>query len=79
MKNTTLLFDFISGEILEFPSEREQEIIRDKHNDYNDSYVVIGRDYLTEHNVWFIKSIDDTIVSRLYLEQRVLDYLMTGR
>ena len=79
MKNTTLLFDFISGEILEFPSEREQEIIRDKHNDYNDSYVVIGRDYLAEHNVWFIKSIDDTIVSRLYLEQRVLDYLMTGK
>ena len=76
MKNTTLLFDFINGEILEFPSEREQEIVQEKHNDYKDNYVVFGRDYFEGHNVWFIKDINDTLVSRLYLEQRVLNYLM---
>lgn len=76
MKNTILLFDFVNGEILEFPREREFEVLKDKHQDYNDSYVVFGKDYFEGHNVWFIKDIYDTLVSRNYLEQRVLTYLM---
>lgn len=72
---TTLLFDFIIGEILEFPSEREQEIVLEKHQDYKDNYVVFGRDYFEGHNVWFIKDITDTSVTRLSLEEKVLNYL----
>lgn len=72
---TTLLFDFIIGEILEFPSEREQEVILEKHQDYKDNYVVFGRDYFEGHNVWFVKDIMDTSVTRLSLEEKVLNYL----
>ena len=75
MKNV-LLFDFISGEIKEIPQEKELEIIKEKHNQYNDSYVVFGRDYFNGYTTWFIKDIYDTSVSRLSLEERVLNYLM---
>lgn len=75
MNNNTLLFDFMKGEILEFPHDKEQEIIQDKHLEYKDSYVVFGRDYFNGHNVWFIKDITDTEISRVALEYKVLDYL----
>ena len=75
MKNV-LLFDFISGEIKEIPQEKELEIIKEKHNQYNDSYVVFGRDYFNGYTTWFIKDIYDTSVNRLSLEERVLNYLM---
>lgn len=75
MKNV-LLFDFISGEIKEIPQEKELEIIKEKHKQYNDSYVVFGRDYFNGYTTWFIKDIYDTSVSRLSLEERVLNYLM---
>jgi len=73
---TTLLFDFVNGEILEFPNEREQEIIKEKHEEYKDLFLVFGRDYFEGHNVWFIKDVRDELVTRLYLEERVANYLM---
>ena len=73
---TTLLFDFVNGEILEFPNEREQEIIKEKHEEYKDLFLVFGRDYFEGHNVWFIKDVRDELVTRLYLEEKVANYLM---
>lgn len=73
---TTLLFDFVNGEILEFPNEREQEIVQEKHEQYKDLFLVFGRDYFEGHNVWFIKDVRDELVTRLYLEEKVANYLM---
>jgi len=72
---TTILFDFVNGEILEFPNEKEMEIIKEKHQEYQDNYLVFGRDYFEGHNVWFIKDILDSTITRNTLETKVLDYL----
>ena len=72
---TTILFDFVNGEILEFPKEREMEIIQEKHQEYQNDYLVFGRDYFEGHNVWFIKDILDSTITRNTLEAKVLDYL----
>ena len=72
---TTILFDFVNGEILEFPKEREMEIIQEKHQEYQNDYLVFGRDYFDGHNVWFIKDILDSTITRNALEAKVLDYL----
>ena len=72
---TILLFDFIKGNILEFTNEKEMEIIKEKHEEYRDNYVVFGKDYFDGHNVWFIKDITNTLVTRNYLEEKVLNYL----
>lgn len=72
---TMLLFDFVNGEILEFPSEKEQEIVQEKHEEYKDLFLIFGRDYFEGHNVWFIKDITDTSITRLSLEEKVLNYL----
>ena len=72
---TTILFDFVNGEILEFPKEREMEIIQEKHQEYQNDYLVFGRDYFDGHNVWFIKDILDSTITRNTLEAKVLDYL----
>lgn len=76
MNKNVLLFDFIKGEIIEMPIEREIEIIKEKHEEYKDAYIVFGRDYFNGYTTWFIKDIYDTSVSRLSLEERVNNYLM---
>lgn len=72
--NTILLFDNIKGEILEFTKDVEIETITLKHQEYEDDYVIFGKDYFNGHNVWFIKGIQDDTLTRLTLEERVLDY-----
>ena len=74
--NNILLFDFIKGEILEFTKEQEIEIIKEKHEDYKDLFVVFGKDYFEGHNVWFIKDIHNDTITRLSLEEKVANYLM---
>ena len=74
--NNVLLFDFVKREILEIPREKELEIIKEKHEEYKDAYIVFGRDYFNGFTTWFIKDINDSLISRLEIEKRVNNYLM---
>ena len=65
----------INNTIIEFDKEQEIEIIKQKHIEYQDQFIVFGKDYFDGHNVWFIKAIADSELTRLKLEQIVLNYL----
>jgi hypothetical protein len=76
MKKSTLIFNFITGEITEV--EREDianTLIADLHDEYRNEFVAIGRDNFEGHNVWFIKFVNNSSVTRQSLERQVYNYL----
>lgn len=56
MKNT-ILFDYISGEILEACDKVIEEEIKDRRYYYRDIYLSVGYDYFDGRKVWFIRDI----------------------
>ena len=78
MKDFTLLFDYITGEIWQIPNDNVTETVKDIRNNYQDRIdIVVGRDNFFDVNVWFIKTINDENVTRCLLEANVADYLGT--
>ena len=73
--NKIILVNNIDNTIIEFDKEQEIEIIQQKHIEYQYQFIVFGKDYFDGHSVWFIKAITDSELTRLKLEQIVLDYL----
>ena len=72
--NKIILVNNINNTIIEFDKEQEIEIIKQKHIEYQDQFIVFGKDYFDGHSVWFIKAVTDSELTRLKLEQIVLDY-----
>ena len=72
--NKIILVNNINNSIIEFNKEQEIEIITQKHIKYQDQFIVFGKDYFDGHSVWFIKAVTDSELTRLKLEQIVLDY-----
>lgn len=72
--NKIILVNNINNSIIEFNKEQEIEIIQQKHIEYQDQFIVFGKDYFDGHSVWFIKAVTDSELTRLKLEQIVLDY-----
>ena len=78
MKNE-ILVNYITGEIIETSyTNTMKEIIEDYKNEYHNKglNIVVGRDYLVDHTIWFIYDIDyKRSCSRLDLEEKVTNYL----
>lgn len=72
-----LLFDFITKEDKEFLNREEEEnFIKEKRNFYKNDYnVLIGVDYLQGVRVCYIKKIDDIKITRLTIEQKIMNIL----
>jgi hypothetical protein len=76
MEKTVLLFDYVIGQVMEIPINVELKYINYKREDYIDRKdIIFGRDFIEGYKVYFVKTVDNSTVTRLTLENDVKRYI----
>lgn len=71
-----LIFDYISGVVIEATPTQAKQVMNDKKEEYKDKNAVYGRDFIHSYKVWFIYDLDQPRnISHATLEIAVEDYL----
>jgi len=75
MKKSALFYDYVSGEIIEGPSDIIATEARERKNeDYKDKNLVLGRDFIENHTCYYLRETTREL-SRLDFERDIHNYL----